>query len=184
MEGLRSLEAGWRQKPELPRGTGPGTGRHGEGARWVPRPDEAGLPQPEALTLRLWGSLDLPPCSRPPPAGPRRRLPYLRSPGPPFYFLKPSHKALRPAPGLGLLSAGRLPAPAHSTRRRQGEKEGSSHQLALQSRACALTVLRPPPLPARGGRGVASTARLRTGGASSLVVLRSQLWQDAKEWVA
>lgn len=52
-EGLRSLEAGRRQKPALPRGTGPRTGRHGGGARWVPRPDEAGLAQPEALTLRL-----------------------------------------------------------------------------------------------------------------------------------
>lgn len=42
----------------------------------------------------LW-PLDLPPPVRWPPAGPRRRLPYLRSPGPPFYFLKPSHKAPR-----------------------------------------------------------------------------------------
>lgn len=78
------------------------------GARWVPRPDEAGLPQPEALAPRLWGSPNFPPRARPPPAGPRRHLPYLRSPGPPFYFLKPSHKAPRPAPGLGLLSTGRV----------------------------------------------------------------------------
>lgn len=104
----RSLEVGRRQKPGLPRGTGPGTRLHGRGARWVPRPGEAGLPQPEALALRLRGSLDFPPRARSPPAGPRRRLPYLRSPGPPFYFLKPSHKAPRPAPGLGLLSAGRV----------------------------------------------------------------------------
>jgi hypothetical protein len=57
-------------------------------------------------TPALWGAhpmglrpLSLPPPVPRPPAGPRRRLPYLRSPGPPFYFLKPSHKAPR-GPGL------------------------------------------------------------------------------------
>lgn len=179
-ERLRSLEAGRRQKPGLPRGTGPGTGRHGRGARWVPRPNEAELPQPEALALRLWGSLDFPPRARPPPAGPRRRLPYLRSPGPPFYFLKPSHKAPRPAPGLSLLSAGRilrLRIPLDSARARRRVARTRQRSAAhLRSNGS------PPTSSSRLQRegGVASAARRRTDSTSLPLVLRSQHWQRAK----
>lgn len=68
-------------------GTAAGPRAPPSGSRQAPR-------TPGAHPSGLW-PLDLPPPFRRPPAGPRRRLPYLRSPGPPFYFLKPSHKAPR-----------------------------------------------------------------------------------------
>lgn len=74
----------------------------------------------------LW-PLDLPPPVRWPPAGPRRRLPYLRSPDPPFYFLKPSHKAPR-RPRLSSFLP-ETPARAHFP---------SRHRAWKAARACAL----------------------------------------------
>lgn len=99
----------------------------------------------------LWPP-DLPPPVPWPPAGPRRRLPYLRSPGPPFYFLKPSHKAPR-RPGL-VCFLPETPARAHSPKRlrarwaasacarspaRRRALDRSPVQAKLVARACALT---------------------------------------------
>lgn len=70
-----------------------------------------------------------------------------------FTSLSPPTRPRARPPGSACFPR-RLLAPAHSTSRRRGEEEGSSHRLALRSRACALTVLRLPPLPARRrGRG-------------------------------
>lgn len=67
--GLRRLEARQRQTPGLPRGTGPGTGRHG-GVGPAGRP---GLTRPDSRSLGRspFGS-GAPPTSRTPPA--RRQL--------------------------------------------------------------------------------------------------------------
>lgn len=99
----------------------------------------------------LWPP-DLPPPVPWPPAGPRRRLPYLRSPGPPFYFLKPSHKAPR-RPGL-VCFLPETPARAHFPNRLRARRaasacarspalrrapESSPVLAQLVARACALT---------------------------------------------
>lgn len=97
------------------------------------------------------GPLGLPPPAPRPPAGPQRHLPYLRSPGPPFYFLKPSHKAPR-RPGLaGFLPE--TPARAHSVNRLRARRAG---------RACALSPARHLALDRGLGGGQAPNTRLRT----------------------
>lgn len=97
----------------------------------------------------LW-PLDLPPPIPWPPAGPRRRLPYLRSPGPPFYFLKPSHKAPR-RPRLACFRletcACALPKPTQS--------EADSSRLRTESGAESRSRSPSPP-------GQAQSTRLRT----------------------
>ena len=94
----------------------------------------------------------LPPPVPWPLAGPRRRPPYLRSPGPPFYFLKPSHKAPR-RPGLVCLLP-ETPARAHLPSRlrakravsgcarspaRRSSRDLGPSRAKLGARACALT---------------------------------------------
>lgn len=103
----------------------------------------------------LW-PLDLPPPIPWPPAGPRRRLPYLRSPGPPFYFLKPSHKAPR-RPRLACFRletcACALPKPTQS--------EADSSRLRTESGAESRSRSPSPP-------GQAQSTRLRTNRLPSL----------------
>lgn len=152
--GLRSLEAGRRQKPGLPRGTGPGTGRHrGGGPAGSP-----GRTRPDSSSLRRSPFGSRAPSTSRPPAVLRQQASDGASPTfvrqvRHFTSLSPPTRPRARPPGSACFLR-RLPAPAHSTSRRRGEEEGSSHRLALRSRACVLTVPRPPPLPARRrGRG-------------------------------
>nr|XP_042106026.1 uncharacterized protein LOC105609854 isoform X1 [Ovis aries] len=129
----------------------------------------------------LWPP-DLPPPVPWPPAGPRRRLPYLRSPGPPFYFLKPSHKAPR-RPGL-VCFLPETPARAHSPNRlrarwaasacarspaRRRAPDRSQVQAKLVARACALTA--PASFSRRPrGRGQGRAGRVRRAGQGARAV--------------
>lgn len=155
---LRSLEAGRRQKP----GCREEPGREPDAMEGGP----AGCPdrtRPDSRSLRRspFGS-GAPSTSRPPPA--RHQLasdgasPTFVRQVRHFTSLSPPTRPRARPPGLRLLSAEdflrlRIP-PADAGARRRAARTGS--------RACALTVLCPPPLPARE-RGVASAARMRAG---------------------
>lgn len=182
---------GWRSR----RGSGasrPGGGRS-RGCREEPgrEPDAieggpAGSPgrmRPDSRSLRRSPFGSRAPSTSRPPAARRQQASDGASPTfvrqvRHFTSLSPPTRPRARPPGSACFLR-RLPAPAHSTSRRRGEEEGSSHRLALRSRACVLTVPRPPPLPARR-RGGASAARMRAGSVSRLAVLRSWRWQDAK----
>lgn len=124
-EGLRAVAPAPSQAPwpdggraEAAGRDGPGRGARPEGTQWGAAAGPAGPLSGSTRSPALRGAhpsglgpLGLPPPVPRPPAGPRRHLPYLRSPGPPFYFLKPSHKAPR-RPGLACFLP-ETPARAH-----------------------------------------------------------------------